>query len=398
MIGLSYIQEVDHLIENVQTKEIHSIISDAEQIHIDEFDFHNSTFLDFIEYIEFQDYTDYIFLTANEFPRIRNIIEFLQAETYIKFHLVDIDFNILYGEKYILEHLKNTTLRLENQSNSNSKIYNGLMSLFTGVYPQLFNKNLIKHLYVDDMLILSKINKDMILNAGINSSVYINEVENDVSDHSISFPMIKIFKDTLKEFKIEELAFVEKVELEAKIDLFKNKGIIENCYGQRGIVDYASKVGLNTNNRIFFFNDGIYSDFSKTLLLSEDLSSYYLDVITQSRSYFITYNDQDKIVRNIFPMMFNISSLFNVSDNSMVTPYNHRKIEPKLKASNISRVGIQNEQGCYVFDIQRNKLYQTNDLFLHILEYDMKDKKELLKDDLKYQNVISEYEELVNNG
>lgn len=54
---------------------------------------------------------------------------------------------------------------------------NGLMALFTGLYPRIFKKNMIKHLYFEQLEDAEKLHPSVYLNCAINYGLYIDELE-----------------------------------------------------------------------------------------------------------------------------------------------------------------------------------------------------------------------------
>lgn len=60
---------------------------------------------------------------------------------------------------------------------SEQVLKNGLMALFTGLYPRIFKKNMIKHLYFEQLEDAEKLHPSVYLNCAINYGLYIDELE-----------------------------------------------------------------------------------------------------------------------------------------------------------------------------------------------------------------------------
>lgn len=408
MIGISYIEEKDYLIQNVKKENFNQIIISNTDIQIDEFNFDNNSFNDFIDYLDFQGYEKYIFLVKNSFNRLFKIVDFLENEVSdIEFYIIDEKLSILYGSTDIINILPPEIAEIDDNNQldaSQTPLLNGLMTLFTGVYPHTINRNLLKHIYVNNIEILKEINTDIWLNMAINSSIFINEPEYaEYLDDEIfnTIPTLSLFNDTIKNFDLDQLILIRKSHLEDMIETFKKLSVINNDQQKKGIIDYATLTETYTNNRLFFFEDGVYSDYSKTLKLSPRCSVGYFDILSKSNAANNIASDYESIIKNIFPLMFNLASVFPDKDCTLINPYTQNKLKSVMnKSVNFSLIGIKSTQGCFAYNLLENRVFQTNELFLEVLEFDQKEQRDLLKNHLKdqYEEIMGEYKELISSG
>jgi hypothetical protein len=164
MIGLSVIEETNQIIHNYQEKEqLSELIAENNKIIMDHFDFDRSTLTDFIDYIEFQGYEQYVFFVIGEVNRTVRIASFLQDELdHIQFSVIDNQLQVLYGDPSVATLFQGKWIdrrQVRSQSNSTEYLKNGIMAMFTGFYPENLNKNILKHLYIQNEKILKKLVK-----------------------------------------------------------------------------------------------------------------------------------------------------------------------------------------------------------------------------------------------
>lgn len=127
---------------------------------MDHFDFDQSTLTDFIDYIEFQGYEQYVFFVIGEVNRTVRIASFLQDELdHIQFSVIDNKLHVLYGDPSVATLFQGEWTdhgHVRSQSSSTEYLKNGIMAMFTGFYPENLNKNILKHLYIQNKEILKK--------------------------------------------------------------------------------------------------------------------------------------------------------------------------------------------------------------------------------------------------
>ncbi|NRG15098.1 hypothetical protein HRF59_15620, partial [Bacillus velezensis] len=142
MIGLAYICEEKGIIYNVTNASVSDLIEDiySEEIILDDFNFHENSFQDYVDYLEFQEYSSFVFVTANKSPRIIQIIEFIKEFLPdITFHVIDKNVGHIYGPETINGQSITIKSLVENcqlyKQETELAMRNGLMALFTGLYP-----------------------------------------------------------------------------------------------------------------------------------------------------------------------------------------------------------------------------------------------------------------------
>ncbi len=406
MIGLSVIEETNQIIHNYQEKEqLSELIAENNKVIMDHFDFDQSTLTDFIDYIEFQGYEQYVFFVIGEVNRTVRIASLLQDELdHIHFSVIDNQLQVLYGDPSVATLFKGKWIdrrQVRSQSNSTEYLKNGIMAMFTGFYPENLNKNILKHLYIQNEEILEKISKDVFMNIAINSSIFVRNSSIFVRSHQEKslneLPFIMIEGESIEHHYLEEFIQLDKNEVLSMLDEFKNSGVVRNPYSKKGIFDYSLLVERHTNNRLFFYEDGIYHDYGKKHLITQDLSSNYFNISSQSLPAYSAISNYDQVVKSIFPLMFHLTSYFQVPESKFITPYSRIHFDPITdQLKNLSWVGIENEKGKYVFNLNNKKMYETEALFLEIMEADQKDcLDELRKRHTNIESMINQYREIV---
>ncbi len=406
MIGLSVIEETNQIIHNYQEKEqLSELIAENNKVIMDHFDFDQSTLTDFIDYIEFQGYEQYVFFVIGEVNRTVRIASLLQDELdHIHFSVIDNQLQVLYGDPSVATLFKGKWIdrrQVRSQSNSTEYLKNGIMAMFTGFYPENLNKNILKHLYIQNEEILEKISKDVFMNIAINSSIFVRNSSIFVRSHQEKslneLPFIMIEGESIEHHYLEEFIQLDKNEVLSMLDEFKNSGVVRNPYSKKGIFDYSLLVERHTNNRLFFYEDGIYHDYGKKYLITQDLSSNYFNISSQSLPAYSAISNYDQVVKSIFPLMFHLTSYFQVPESKFITPYSRIHFDPITdQLKNLSWVGIENEKGKYVFNLNNKKMYETEALFLEIMEADQKDcLDELRKRHTNIESMINQYREIV---
>ncbi|QWG69102.1 hypothetical protein EXW32_22425 [Bacillus mycoides] len=410
MIAISCVIEEKGLFKNIEESNLKELLSNASiDIHFDKFDFDNNTFIDFVDYLDFQEYQKYIFFVSGSLERIYKLVEFLEKEIEgTDFYIVNDNLEVKHGNFElldVLQPLKGQFQLDQGKVEMTHLLYlrNGLMSLFSGVYPHNMNKKTLKHLYIENGTILKNINAEIYYNMAINSSVFIDESSEEIElkvDYLKELPNIILLNNTLASFQKEDLISIEKDELDVLINKFKQTSVVENMQNKEAIFDYANLTETSTNNRLFFFSDGIFNDYLKGSLVSRNINLSYFDILSK---YKVNNGEQDKydsVIKGMLPLMFNLASSFQGCETTFVTPYTKNKLDPLVDTIvEFKLIGIKNNTGCFVYNIQTNKIFETNEMFLEILEADQKSNQGFLKERFKeqYDEILNEYKELVGN-
>ncbi|MBI0441405.1 hypothetical protein ACLNGX_18865 [Bacillus velezensis] len=408
MIGLAYICEEKGIIYNVTNASVSDLIEDiySEEIILDDFNFHENSFQDYVDYLEFQEYSSFVFVTANKSPRIIQIIEFIKEFLPdITFHVIDKNVGHIYGPETINGQSITIKSLVENcqlyKQETELAMRNGLMALFTGLYPDNIRNNLIKHIFIESEELLSNIEQDVILNCALNCGIYIKN--NQFNKFEKSIPLIIIpnqyhDKSILNSFT----EFDEKKLYKLQVDFLKSG----KCYFEediKGVFDYASIVGLEKNNRLFYYKDGIYQDFLKRKKISNDLNVSFFTIVLNINKIEKSQLFEDlklKNIKRIYPVILNLYALNSGSEINFVTPYNKSFYNVVQDSVNINWIGFYIEDKAFAYSLKSNRLFETNMLFLKILDADYKGllDKFIAEFEGDSEAVLREYKEVTNNG
>ncbi|PFS55020.1 hypothetical protein COK41_26265 [Bacillus cereus] len=411
MIGISCVIEEQGLFKNALESNSKELLSNASiDIHFDKFDFDNNTFIDFVDYLDFQEYQKYIFIVSGSLERIYKLVGFLEKEVEgTEFYIVNDNLEMKHGNLELLDVLQPLKGKFQIDQEKMKMTHllylrNGLMSLFSGVYPHTINKNLLKHLYMDNSKNIKSINAEVYYNMAINSSVFIDQSSEEVefeADSLKQVPNIILFNNTLTNFQKEDLISVDKDEFDTLISKFKQTSVVENMQSKKAIFDYASLTETITNNRLFFFSDGIFNDYMKENLVSRNINLSYFDILSKYQTNNGEQDKYDSVIKSIFPLIFNLSSSFKGDETTFITPYTKNTLDPLIDTIvEFKLIGIKNNKGSFVYNIQTNKIFETNATFLEILEADQKNNHSFLKERFneQYDEILNEYKGLVENA
>ncbi|PFI23081.1 hypothetical protein [Bacillus cereus] len=410
MIGISCIIEENCLFKNINESDAKELFSaEAKDVHFDKFDFENNTFIDFVDYLDFQEYQKYIFFVGGSLERIYKLVQFLESELEeTDFCIVDDNLEVKHGDFELIDmlHPLKGIFQLEKEKAKLSHMQylrNGLMSLFSGVYPPIINKRALKHLYVENCNVIKNIEPNVYYNMAVNSSIFIDQSSEEVelnSNDMKEVPNIILLNNSVPSFQKEDLTSLEADELDELISKFKNSGVIENKESKKAIFDYATLTKTSTNNRLFVYSDGIFNDYLKENVISKNIKLHYFDIVSKYQNN----EEQDKVeamVKNIIPLMFNLAASFKGGATTFTTPYTKNKLDLVVDSIvEFKLIGIQNNRGCFVYNIQTNKVFETDETFLEILEADQKNSQSYLKDRFKdqYDAIMNEYKGLVEHA
>ncbi len=163
------------------------------------------------------------------------------------------------------------------------------------------------------------------MNIAINSSIFVRSHQEKSLNE---LPFIMIEGESIEHHYLEEFIQLDKNEVLSMLDEFKNSGVVRNPYSKKGIFDYSLLVERHTNNRLFFCEDGIYHDYGKKHLITQDLSSNYFNISSQSLPAYSSISNYDQVVKSIFPLMFHLTSYFQVPESKFITPYSRIHFDP----------------------------------------------------------------------
>ncbi|PZL69839.1 hypothetical protein CI088_16425 [Enterococcus plantarum] len=318
MIGMTLVEESNHVLRNVNDVQLSEVLKDnclLEKLSLDTYDYDTNSFIDLIEYTEFQDYTDYVFVSLSKSVRLPKIVDFLNKFSEVtKFHFVSINEASDETMEQFIDRKKLTSKEKADES-SEVILKNGLMALFTGVYPRMFRKNIIKHIYFEHGKDLASIHASIYLNCAINHGVYIEESQSVGNILERNIPGVVVFKDSLNTFvKDEELEELSEERLKQQFQIFSQTGTITWQERKNGIIDYSDMLSLGLARRLFIFEDGIYLDYRRTKKLFSDISRSFSEIELVKSG--LDQKQEKNGLYEVFPLL--ISLALSLKDNKLL--------------------------------------------------------------------------------
>ncbi|MGG5342730.1 MULTISPECIES: hypothetical protein [unclassified Enterococcus] len=378
MIGITLVEESNHVLRNVEDAALSDIVKEdvsIEELSLDTYDFDTNTFLDLLEYTEFQEYTDYIFVNFSKSKRVPKIISFLNTfSESTRFHSISIEDGGNFADQYV----DRTKLQnYEKKSDSSELILkNGLMALFTGIYPRIFRKNIIKHIYFEQLSDVEHLHSSVYLNCAINHGLYIDELEKDWSSE---IPSIITFKDSLQTFSKEsELEECSEKELLKQLENFQENGTIAWQERKNGIIDYAQMLSLGLERRLFIYTDGIYLDYQRTSKLSSLINSTFSEIeLANSR---LSHKNKKNGLYEVYPLLVSIAKSLEDMHLTFITPFNkHRFDSIQLENYPSEWIVFSASDTYFALHVPSNRTFEVNQLFVEIFEAQIKECIELAK-------------------
>ncbi|WP_155982642.1 hypothetical protein [Paucisalibacillus sp. EB02] len=343
-----------------------------ELVSIDLIDFNVNTPNDFYSFLEYLNVTDYVVICDGD--RIHKFVDFLNSNYPIRFHSLNNNLELKTGHSTTLLK-KNLQVLFPNKLDSyanfkkdTSPIKNELHLMLTGHYPLNIKNNLIKHLYVEKKELLSCIDNSILKNCAINAIIFY-----DKSDMNISSNLFLIMVNFQKEKeKIESMNLIhmDKEEILEGIKSFQDSGKVLNHQITNGIIDYSTIMNIERNNRLFYFEEGIYRDYGRKNRITTNFDEDFYVLVN-----FISYMKNNMITpaMAIYPMVINISALLEKKQMYMVTPFNTFFSKSFLqKHKNFNLIGLVIDDQYYLYNISINRNYKINKVFLLLLEYYLK--------------------------
>ncbi|MGQ8872585.1 hypothetical protein [Paenibacillus sp. TSA_86.1] len=392
MIGISVIQENE--LGVFTKKQLLQSEYDRGLYFIDDLDFNTHSINDFYDYLEFHDITDYVFISEGK--RIQNLVQFLNNNQNIRFHLCDSNFNHKEGEITTINSVKRDFFeilcRFQDSSSSNwgMQLKNGIRFWITGFYPYEFRNGLIKHIYIYNIELLNVISNDIIMNSAINSAIIIDNTD---EIGSLCHPLICLNLSEIK--KNEHLTSTQlcsKKDIQSVINYFESTSVIDNSSKIQGIIDYASIMDIDRNNRLFYHNHGIYRDYQGNQKVTDLLSSSYLSLMNK-RSY-LKKNPANPLW-DIVPLLINISAHLDGDQTVFITPFSKYFLQQTVSEyTAIKFIGIINSNTCYVYNTLTNQMFRVNKPFLVFLEYYLKGQlhsSELVSKFSNYDKILDKF-------
>ncbi|EOO13481.1 hypothetical protein [Bacillus cereus] len=374
--------------------------------NLDCFDYDNNSILDFLDYLDFQDCEDYCFICLGNPNRIIKLINHLNNLSDTNFHLYNANLEQLMGSRNLclddyqsidFTHLES----IVKKDLSPYQLINGRHALITGVYPANINKKLIKHLYIDNIELLEKINTTIINSMGINSAIYCKEIiEDQNSPDAIPFPILSTNQIDLA-INNKEYTTITKDRLNDILLNIKETSQVMNESQILGYIDYAEVTNIEGCNRLFYSLDGIYKDYLKSNRISKQIDINYQELmIALSNNENMTGTKNPLIL--LYPLFLSLMCSFKSKCSTFITPYTSFQLPHQSGVSNFNLIGIKTEDLQMCYSMSTGQFFKVNEVFHLLLEAyikDMLDNPEVrasLGD--SYEILLNEFKELINNA
>ena len=402
MIGLTVLSESEGWLHQLDPTDALTTFCEQHRFSMDRYDYDQHTFLDLLDYMDFQEFEHYLFVLRGPGERTLRLVAYLQQRMlHVQFHLINERGDVLFGDPYFLDK----TIPLEGTTGYTQPIelQDALMSLFTGVYPDTASRQPqpLRHVYVETTDLLDSITPTLFDQMTINSLLYIDQsTRHDlpVIELMSRTPVLLAFSDTLPFSVRDRLATFERSELDAAMQQWQETGVVLNPEQRIGILDYATIAGMPASHRLFIWSDGIYADYGKRLLLSE---AFDLNICQLRQNQLATWEALLPIPQlALYPILFQLASAFQ-GTSQFVTPYSVFELpRTEGKLGPLTMIGIQNKEGCFAFELLTNQLFETDEVFLAILEADQKERFDVLPKRLgtDYESAVQTYKELIYHG
>ncbi|MGE6553785.1 hypothetical protein [Exiguobacterium artemiae] len=402
MIGLTVLSESEGWLHQLDPTDALTTFCEQHRFSMDRYDYDQHTFLDLLDYMDFQEFEHYLFVLQGPGERTLRLVAYLQQRMlHVQFHLINERGDVLFGDPYFL----NEMIPLEGTARYTQPIelQDALMSLFTGVYPDTASREPqpLRHVYVETTELLDSIAPTLFDQMTINSLLYIDQsTRHDlpVIELMSRTPVLLAFSDTLSFNVRERLATYDRERLAAAIKQWHETSVVSSPEHRIGILDYATLAGMSASHRLFFYHDGIFSDYGKRMSLS---STFDLNVCQLRERQLKKWEELVPIAQlALYPILYQLASAFQ-GTSQFVTPYSVLELpRTEGKFGPLTMIGIQNNEGCFAFELVTNQLFETDESFLAILEADQKERFDVLPERLgsDYEAAIQTYKELIYHG
>ncbi|MDX1259458.1 hypothetical protein [Exiguobacterium sp. K1] len=402
MIGLTVLSESEGWLHQLDPTGALKTFCEQHRFSMDRYDYDQHTFLDLLDYMDFQEFEHYLFVLRGQGERTLRLVAYLQQRMlHVQFHLINERGDVLFGDPYFLDK----TIPLEGTTGYTQPIelQDALMSLFTGVYPDTASRQPqpLRHVYVETTDLLDSITPTLFDQMTINSLLYIDQsTRHDlpVIELMSRTPVLLAFSDTLPFSVRDRLATFERSDLDAAMQQWQETGVVLNPEQRIGILDYATLTGMPSSHRLFIHRDGIYADYEKRILLSK---AFDLNICQLRQNQLATWEVLLPIPQlALYPILFQLASAFQ-GTSQFVTPYSVFELpRTEGKLGPLTMIGIQNKEGCFAFELLTNQLFETDEVFLAILEADQKERFDVLPKRLgtDYEAAVRTYKELIYHG
>ena len=388
MKALNFIFESNGLLYSQKIK-----LSKINDYKVDYYDFDRNTFSDFEDYIDFMNFSEYRFITLTQVERLPKFISYMEDKIDTKFIISPYNEFIEKFDTQEKQKIDNTvktsgSLSALKRGQFDQILNDGYKSCICQLYPASFRKNLIKHIFIDNIHDIEKISETVLGNMAINSEFIF---KGSISEKSNKFPFIC---NPETKFKNAMLApqVVSSDYLYDKICNFISNGKITNLSPY--IEDYGSITDIDDFHSLRIFNGSYYLDMQKERKLGGISNSYKVLI---NNYLLINQNNKFKEINpallRLLPFLIDIEKVYG-SSTIFVTPYNYYKLQKVNKrVENIDWIGFSTEKNKYVYSLNKRRLFEVSSTFLDSLEYIIKNQIE----DSENKEVIEKVQEKLDN-
>ncbi|MDS3945675.1 hypothetical protein RJC23_11430 [Staphylococcus epidermidis] len=368
-----------------ERNEIESI-STNESSHFLDFDIESNTIEDFIDYLEFSD-IDKLFIISNSYStRLKNILDFIKEDTGIETSLQVID-NIKESNFKLI----NFQLAREEELTLQQRLKNSYLSFNSGFYTTLEKVN-IKHLYIEKMSDLKKIDKSILINCSINSLIITDEIDSTNTSFSKVISYDDFMQYSSDKFLFKSLSYES---IKETLKLYLNTGEISNYpYLVKDLGKYLKNKKINS---LFFKEGKIYYDTDLTMILSNNSSENTFELLNNLNDLPMFNEFPDTLIFDFYLISMLKQSNSKIKRSvSKFTTFNSEFVLEEDYNEYDNWIGyVTDEESYYLYNKLNNKTYMVNDKFMEIYEYLIKSDQNKLN--LIDKNILQEAKELLND-
>lgn len=369
-MGYNVIYEQEQIIHSIKVPK-----AIDESIVIDYFDFNNNSIEDFIDYMNLIEYDKYYFIPLGDTNRSIQLISFFEKEVLAtEFDYLSLESfleNIVHKNKnhYEIEIKKKID---ELSSLDYESIFNqGYTAYQTGRYPENINPGIIKHIFIDSLSNINRLDESIIKACAINSCIYFNKgiVGKDIEDE---VPLLKKEIHYLNS-KAPKMETYSTEEIFNRIKEFESTGKIEKATNFIKAYDYIT--GISKFNSLTISGNSIYLDSTMKKYLGkidDNFFTVYNEFSLQKSKNIFIENFSSEAIFMYLPY-FNIKYM-DANITQFITPFNSRILPvSSSKTSYYNWIAYQTENEEYfAYNIIVNRLFKINRNFADLFEYIIK--------------------------
>ncbi|TDM28773.1 hypothetical protein ETH98_08555 [Macrococcoides caseolyticum] len=354
-----------------------------EEVITESINFDMLTFDDFNDSLEFADYDKLLIICNKSDNRFKGLINGVRECIDLDITVISNDERLFSGFKFQFESVNDYKERLEGSN----------FAINSGFYP--YNETIhIKHIVTDKLDSYFKLNKTVYLNTSINSLVLYKE--NSSSSNSIKsnyfYPIFLSFSEFEKSIRYKKFHKMSIENIENEIKNYQDKGIIDDK--KLVISDFGRYRNSKKIFSLFIKNEKIYYDLQNKILLSEDLSTNIFEITNRLKQIeFLNEFSDDLITEYFISNGIAMNQEGEVQFISPFTSYHHPCLTKPISTGYEGWIGFITNNGYFMFNKEKNKLFEVNKEFIDIFELLAKD----LSDKYDNKTLLKEAEGMLSN-